>query len=82
MKSGSKVWMLRNSPYNEDVIWKASSTEEGIIQIAVNYIREMFGDVTKVDGRIDFKKKIVEVKYESYGEMEDKTFYLSEVEIL
>jgi len=82
MKSGLKVWMLRNSPYNEEVIWKASSTENGIIAIAVDYIREIFGEVTKVDGRIDFKKKIVEVKYESYGEMEDKTFYLSEVEIL
>lgn len=82
MKAGQKVWMLRNSLHNEDVIWKVASTEEGIIAIAVDYIREIFGDVTKVDGRIDFKKKIVEVKYESYGDMEDKTFYLSEVEIV
>jgi hypothetical protein len=80
-KQGQKLWMLRTSPHNEEVIWTIARSEGDLKKIAVAYIHEYFFEVKFIEGMVDWKHKVVEVKYgESSEDVSEKTFYISEVE--
>lgn len=82
-KQGQKLWMLRTSPHNEEVLWRIARSEENLKKIAVDYINEFFYDTKWIDGKVDLVNKVVEVKYgESRDDLSEKTFYISEVEFV
>lgn len=83
MVKDGKLWMLRTSPHNEEVIWSIARSEEDLKKIAVAYIREYFFEMKWVEGRVDFKNGVVEVKYgEDKDDVSEKTFYISNVEFV
>jgi hypothetical protein len=78
-----KLWMLRTSPHNEEILWKLAKSEEDLKKIAVAYIHEYFFEVKWIEGRVDWANEVVEVKYgEDKDDVSEKTFYISDVEFV
>lgn len=83
-RSGSKAWMLRKSPHNEDIIFVVGRSEKDLAEIAEHYVVELFSPFDWIKSKVDLKKKQVEVWYGDHSDREgdSTTFYISEVEVL
>lgn len=85
-RSGSdKGWMLRRSPYNEDVLFVVGRSEKDLQSIAEKYVSELFGPFDWIESKVDLKSKTVEVWYGDHSSDDEEnstTFYISEVEVL
>jgi hypothetical protein len=71
------IYILRNSPYNEDYIGEYATNDEGIRALAKQYIEITFSTLAVPTVTIDHATKIVEVEWVEEGEKRRKTLYLT-----
>jgi hypothetical protein len=77
LKTGPEVCMLRLSPNNEDFLLRGYAlTEHGLIELALEYVRRLYGDNVGYSGRIADDKVIVT------GPEYDLEFYITRVPLL
>ncbi len=82
-KRDGEILMLRTSPHNEEFILKAARNDNDLSAIAEGYLREIFDGLKSVTAEIHWEDGTLEMKYDlGDGDVQDKMFYITSVELL